>query len=192
MINPVKLPHIPLKAMEAYSRRILPTYILKPGEIPFDIFEPKIIDIYSKGEYPGNVLSNFTRCLFYLDGAKICSIEGFLQSLKTNRIDVQLKTCTCANAKAKRMGTWLNNFHDRKTVYWQGQAIDRFSEDYQTLLKRAYDARFETDKSFRDALQSSLGYKLIHSIGKQDPKTTILTVEEFISNLERLRKRLQN
>ncbi|MDD3766658.1 MAG: hypothetical protein PHF89_05645 [Eubacteriales bacterium] len=189
MIKPIKILKINLPKLQ--SPQALPDYTLKPDSLPADVFQTKVIDIYSKGEYPGNILSNFTRCLFHLDGVKICSIEGFLQSLKTNRPEIQLKTCTCANAKAKRMGTWLNNFHDRKTVYWQGQAIDRFSEDYQTLLRRVYDARLESDGFFRQALKDSMGYKLIHSIGKQDPATTILTESEFISNLERLRTKIK-
>jgi predicted NAD-dependent protein-ADP-ribosyltransferase YbiA (DUF1768 family) len=51
------------------------------------------MDIYSKGEYPANVLSNFYPNGFELDGIKCRSMESFLQSLKYKNTCRQLEIC---------------------------------------------------------------------------------------------------
>ena len=54
----------------------------------------EIIDIYSKGEYPTNVLSNFCpRDNFVFEDVKIASAESFLQSLKFKNPKKQIKIC---------------------------------------------------------------------------------------------------
>ena len=65
------------------------------------------IDIYSKGEYPSNVLSNFYPNEFTFDGV-ICggSMEGFLQSLKYKSIKKQQKICLLSGKEAKKKGKY--------------------------------------------------------------------------------------
>ena len=38
---------------------------------------PGIIDVYSKGEYPADALSNFYPHAFVIDGIQCASMEGF-------------------------------------------------------------------------------------------------------------------
>ena len=71
-------------------------------------------------------------------------------------------------------------------VYWQGKAIDRRSQEYQDLFDEAYNALY-TNADFRKALDSTKGHKLIHSIGHRDRMKILLTEEEFIGRLTRLR-----
>ena len=153
-----------------------------------DIFESKTIDIHSKGKFPSNVLSNFHESSFILDGVQIKSMEGFLQSLKTSDINLQNKICQLTGKYAKQAGEDLATNFDHKNIYWQGKLIDRYSNDYQNLLKRAYNAKFEQDPLFREALAKTIGKTLIHSIGKSAKEETILTEKEFINMLDFLRK----
>lgn len=72
---------------------------------------------------------------------------------------------------------------------WQGKEYQRDSEDYQKLLDIAYDALFQNE-GFRRALIASGDAVLTHSIGKTDPKVTVLTRSEFCGRLMRLRAAL--
>ena len=89
---------------------------------------------------------------------------------------------------AKIAGTTLKETgFDGKTLHWNGKTLDRFSEDYQELLKRAYDAKFKKDSLFRKAIAATDGKTLTHSIGLQNKEETILTEKEFINMLELLK-----
>lgn len=153
-----------------------------------DVFESKTLDIHSKGKFPSNVLSNFHESKFKFDGIQINSMEGFLQSLKTSDEVLQKQICKLTGKDAKNAGIGIAEHYDMKTLHWNGQELDRFSDDYQSLLKRVYKAKFEQDPLFRRALEESKDKTLIHSIGKTSPEETILTEEEFVSVLTWLRQ----
>ena len=147
------------------------------------------IDIKTKAPFPGGALSNLAAYAFTLDGVACGSMEGFLQGLKVGDASEQAALCALAGGEARERG----QRHDWKTsgnLYWRGATVDRLSDAYQSLLDRAYDALFEQSARFRAALAASGDASLMHSIGKDDPTETILTNEEFISRLERLRARL--
>lgn len=149
-----------------------------------------IIDIHSKGEYPSCELSNFAEHEFCIDGVKCLSMEGFLQSLKFRSIKKQKKVCFLAGKEAKnstRCTIAQLRWRITHKLYWQGRRINRFSDEYQQLLDRAYDILLENE-DFRKALKDTSSYKLTHSIGKTDARKTILTEFELISRLDRIRK----
>lgn len=153
-------------------------------------FDPKqTVDIYSRGDLEQRTLSNFDETDFKLDGVRIASMEGFLQSLKTPDIKEQKRICSLIGKKAKDAGLAVPNF-DGEHLYWQGKTINRFSEEYHTLLRRAYRARFENDPLFREMLEESKNKKLIHSIGNNNSKETILTTDEFIGFLRELQEKV--
>lgn len=54
--------------------------------------------------YPVSSLSNFAPNPFVIDGVKCSSMEGFLQSLKYNNIDMQKHFCTLVGKQAKFKG----------------------------------------------------------------------------------------
>lgn len=146
------------------------------------------MDIGSGKAYPSNALSNFAPHPFTIDGVECNSMEGFLQSLKFESVPMQEHVCTLVGIAAKRKGKpkkWQTN----QTLYWQGKEYPRESQDYQDLLTRAYDALFE-NSSFRKALAAAGNATLTHNIGRSKEKETVLTKREFISQLERLRKKL--
>lgn len=146
------------------------------------------MNIGSGGAYPSNALSNFAPHPFQLDGVPINSMEGFLQSLKTKNPDMQKYICTLVGIKAKRAGQ-SKNWQDTQTLYWQGRAYARDSDDYTALITRAYDALFQNVK-FRKALKATGTATLLHSVGSRKKQDTVLTKQEFISNLTRLRAKL--
>jgi len=146
-----------------------------------------IIDIDSRGCFPGYVLSNLCPSEFEFENVKMNSMEGFLQSLKTPDETQQKEIQSLSGKEAKKAGESLKNHFDGKHLYWQGKTIDRFSDEYQQLLKRVFRAKWEQDTTFQDALSFTQEKKLIHSIGKQNPEETILTEKEYITLLEELR-----
>lgn len=148
----------------------------------------EIIDIYSKGEYPANVLSNFyPRDNLIFEGVKIASAESFLQSLKFKNPKKQIKICSLDAKTAKKKGSKKFLWKITGNVYWKGKRWKRLEENYMFLIYGFYIKMHAQDGAFARALNYTYGKKLIHSIGKHDKRKTILTEEEFIDTLEQLR-----
>ena len=147
------------------------------------------MDIRSGKTYPSKALSNFAPHPFVLDDVICASMEGFLQSLKFKNPEMQKSICQLVGFAAKRRGK-KKKWWEKGILWWQGQEIDRFSDDYQMLLDRAYDA-IAKNSGFRKALLASGDSVLTHSIGKRKPKETILTVSEFCGRLMRLRAKIK-
>lgn len=74
-------------------------------------------------------------------------------------------------------------------LYWQGEAIKRDSERYQKLLDDAYDA-LAKNNSFKKALLVTGNATLTHNIGKTKISETVLTKQEFVSRLTKIRTAL--
>lgn len=145
----------------------------------------KGIDVKSNGKYPANVLSNFWGNAFKVDGVLCKSMEGFLQSLKYQDEMKQRQICSMKGGRAKHQGTDL--WKVSQQVYWRGKVIDRHSEEYQKLLRKAYHALFEQSTNFHNALMLTRGKRLYHSIGSNNPSDTILTRDEFCAILTEIR-----
>lgn len=153
-----------------------------------DYFDPvtNTMDIRSDGLYPSNVLSNLCSNGFRFEGMICGSMEGFLQSLKYKDRDKHRQICSMkgGNARKRSVTSWQTD----QIVWWKGYAIDRQSEEFQQLLRRAYHAMFNQSQRFRDALMQTRGITLIHSIGEMNPYRTILTSQEFCSILTDIRE----
>lgn len=148
------------------------------------------MDIGSGNGYPESALSNFAPHQFEIDGITCHSMEGFLQSLKFQNPDMQAYVCTLVGKKAKFKGK-KKKWYRSQTLYWQGQEIDRHSQEYQDLLDRAFDALGQ-NQGFKKALLATQNATLTHSMGKNKATETILTKKEFCSRLTKLRTQLQN
>jgi len=146
------------------------------------------MDIGSKRGYPMSALSNFAPHPFEIDGVQCNSMEGFLQSLKFENSEMQKVVCQLVGMKAKQKGA-KKNWQRANTLWWQGRKIDRFGDEYQELLDRAYSA-LAANTGFRAALLATGNAVLTHSIGKNDPSETILTRQEFCSRLTKIRDQL--
>lgn len=150
------------------------------------------MDIGSGKGYPAAALSNFAPHPFTLDGVEINSMEGFLQALKFDQKHIQVEVCKLVGKAAKFRGKKRNkNWQRVQKLWWNGYEIDRHGDEYQNLLDRAYMAMLKDSVSFRMALMSSRNAVLTHSIGRNNPKETVLTQTEFCSRLTKMRKLLQ-
>ena len=145
------------------------------------------MDIGSGSGYPSASLSNFAPHPFVIDGVQCASMEGFLQSLKFESVDMQEYVCTLVGKAAKKKGR-KKNWQQSQTLYWRGIPMKRDSEDYQKLLDRAYEALNE-NTGFRKALEATGNATLTHSIGKNKISETVLTTREFCSRLTKLREK---
>lgn len=154
--------------------------------------DERILDIYSTGEYPANVLSNFYPNEFILDGVACASMEGLLQSLKTKNVALQRKICGLSGKEAKlAFRHKIQNLRWKLTgrLYWNGTVLRRHSDEYQQFLDRAY-AALCTNGTFTEALMASKGATLIHSIGNHNTRKTVLTEYELVTRLARCRSSL--
>lgn len=148
------------------------------------------MDIRSKLDYPAGDLTNFAAYDFVVDNVACASMEGFLQSLKTQDLELQAEICGLVGIDAKRWGETQNeNWKNAQTLWWRGKAYGRHSQDYQGLLDRAY-AELARNEKFSAALLATGEEILTHSIGRSDPRETILTELEFCSRLMELRTQL--
>lgn len=157
------------------------------GHRLMDLFdqESKSLDIRSNGLYPSNVLSNLCNNEFRFDGVTCCSMEGFLQSLKYQDKDKQQEICSMKGGVARKQSNkyWQTD----QIVWWKGETYDRQSDEYQKLLRRAYQAMFDQNEQFRTALMQTRGIILIHSCGEEDSYKTIITEQEFCQILTEIR-----
>jgi predicted NAD-dependent protein-ADP-ribosyltransferase YbiA (DUF1768 family) len=144
------------------------------------------MDIKSNCGWPAEELSNFASHPFALDGVRIASMEGFLQSLKFSDQKIQIEVCKLVGYKAKAAGRH-QDWRQSQTLYWNGTAFNRHGELYQTLLDRAYQAMFEQNEKFRNCLAATGSETLTHSIGRTNASETVLTQREFCSRLLNLR-----
>lgn len=148
-----------------------------------------IFEVGSMRGYPSSYISNFARHTFVVDGVTCNSMEGFLQSLKFDNPQAQKRVCLLVGLKAKNRGR-NKKWWETQTLYWQGKEIKRDSEEYQLLLDKAFD-ELAKDDSFQKALLYTGNATLTHMLGTNDITHTILTKEEFLSRLTRIRDRLQ-
>lgn len=144
-----------------------------------------MIDIHS--QLPGipGILSNLHPKPFIMNGLVFGSIEGFLQGLRCKDQERQLQIFKMYGIDAKRTGR--ENPIKQDTLYFKGVPFNRHSEYYQKMLDKAFMCCFVQNDKFQKALYDSVGHELGHSIGKTDPKDTILTNQEFISRLDTIR-----
>ena len=147
------------------------------------------MDIKSGCGYPASALSNFAPHPFTFRGVPCNSMEGFLQGLKFENPDMQKYVCTLVGYAAKKKGKF-KNWQESQTLYFQGVAIKRDSDEYQKLLDEAYEA-LAKNSSFRAALLATQNAVLEHSIGRSKTNETVLTRSEFCGRLMRLREQMK-
>ena len=138
----------------------------------------EVIDINSRGEYPANVLSNLHDGSFYFDGVYCASREGLLQAFKTQFVNEQMRLCGLSGREAQKSGQQYNNWKDDQFLYWKGRSFKRDSGEYQELLKEVFDPE-NMSLEVIATLLSTGNKKLVHSVGKNDIRDTVLTEQEF-------------
>lgn len=136
-------------------------------------------------------LSNFTERPFVFDGVEVTSLESLLQSFKFPSVEKQAQICALPGYKAKLRGRKGNKrWQGSQMLHWNGSVYPRRSVAYQALVARAFDACFDQNSSFVDDLRALGRRHIRHSMGKSDMGRTVLTEQEFVDQLNRLRKKL--
>lgn len=135
-------------------------------------------------------LSNFVPRPFTFRGVECSSMEGLLQGLKFKSPEMQRHVCTLVGKAAKFKGKPKKWWRDQ-VLWWQGEQIDRHSQEYQDLLDEAFDALYLNNQAAQRALLATGDAVLKHSIGKSDARRTVLTESEFCTRLMRIRARLR-
>lgn len=148
------------------------------------------MDIKAGRPYPAGALSNFAPHPFTFRGFEVSSMEGLLQGLKFKSAEMQLEIFKKVGVGAKRSGKG-KNWQKTQTLWFQGEAIKRDSQEYQDLLDEAYNAMFDQNEKARKALLATQNATLKHSIGRHKANETVLTRTEFCSRLTKIRDRLQ-
>jgi hypothetical protein len=116
-------------------------------------------------------------------------MEGLLQSFKFSCPQKQVEVCALVGSKAKFKGKEKKWFLTQ-TLFWEGIAIGRHSEEFQIILDEAFESLFDQSNDAQRALMATGHAVLTHSMGKTDANFTVLTVEEFVSRLMRIRAKL--
>jgi predicted NAD-dependent protein-ADP-ribosyltransferase YbiA (DUF1768 family) len=146
------------------------------------------LNIGYREDGPEGILSNFTKNTFKFEGIFFASMEGLLQGLKFEDPDKQMVVFGLFGIKAKRKGQKRNKaWKSQQTLWWRGTPIKRRSDEFNSLIRRAFLALSEND-AFRTALLSTGDIELVHSMGdKKTEEQTVLTSNEFCTTLMELR-----
>lgn len=148
-----------------------------------------LIDLSYKGVGMQRVLSNLFPYDFKISGIKCSSMEGFLRSLVEPDVKVQKELCKLSGFNAYATKFALRDWRPDQTLYWKGKSFSRESKGYSSLIDKAYDKLFRKNALFKKFLLSTKGTILIHSIGSSDEKESLLTANQYISQLYRLRSK---
>lgn len=158
----------------------------------FKILPMKYIDVKARGTFPANILSNFAPTNFELDGVKIKSMEGFLQSLKIKDPEQQKMMCLLDGFEAKKMSKSVKRSENDMLLFWKGKRFLKGSVEYNNL-KRAV---IEASKSSKDGY-FNYGGKNISSVGAfltaikvESPEIQDLILKMSQDNLKQISKNI--
>lgn len=143
-----------------------------------------------KGSFP-KMLSNLFPYEFEFRGKKLNSIESFFQGIKFKDKEVQNYVLSYSGKPAVHIKN-ASDYDWRKTgeIYWQGEAINRFSKEYELLVDELYISAI-ANPLYRGVLKNC-DRPIIHSIGNTDEKDTTFTRYEFERELNCLIDYLKN
>ena len=148
------------------------------------------IDISIYIDYPFKTLSNLHKNPFIYDGVECAGMEGFLQSLKFENEHMQRKVCLLYGARAKGKGAKVE-WWQTQTLFWKGKQINRHSNEYQILINEAYYYMMISNENYQEALLATEDNNIVHTLGNDNAKKTILTEREFCDRLLKMREALK-
>lgn len=92
---------------------------------------------------------------------------------------------------AKKNGSKIN-WQRTQTLYWLGESLKRESQEYQDLLDDAFGSLFIYNEKAKACLLSTGDAVLTHTMGRSNPKETVLTEREFCGRLMRLKSAMHD
>ena len=135
------------------------------------------------------VLSNLYPMQFKFRGKKVNSIEGVLQSLKYKDKKLQniIHKYSGLDAYHTRAANTIDFWGNNGILYWQGREMLRNSEEYQIFLDELYLSALK-NPLYKKCLNSTGNKYLLHHIGNENIKETVLTRFEYEQRLNSLRE----
>ena len=124
------------------------------------------------------MLSNLYHYDFTFEHNKFGSLEGFFQGIKfkDKKLQKQVFKYYGLDALASK-GASDYNWKEEGIIYWRGKPIDRFSLEYDELVKRIYIAAIQ-NKLYRNAL-INCPKPIVHIIGDEKKEDSVFTRYEF-------------
>ncbi len=200
MNDNVLCPYCNKKIMSSYSNGLElrcwecnnQLYFDQKTELFFDpTKENRILDIAYKS-VESSVLSNLFPNRFTISKTYDCaSMEGFLRSLTIKSdTDAIIELCGLSGINAYKVRSVLPDWRQTQTLYFNGESLRRGTIKQKNIITMAYDALFEQSSVFRMALRKYKDKIFMHSIGCDDRTQTLLTTDEYLYQLNRLKERL--
>ncbi|HEY8109022.1 MAG TPA: NADAR family protein [Patescibacteria group bacterium] len=136
-------------------------------------------------------LSNFADAPFVLDGVRYASAESFWQAIKLPEGSVEREMIARAPGRvAKQVSRCLG---DIDHVTYRGKRYEVGTEDYQALMYRALEAKFDQNPHARALLLSTGSAEITHELHHRDgsliPDSKTLPAKVFTGFLKSLRER---
>lgn len=138
------------------------------------------------------VLSNLYPHKFVFRGRKVASIEGVLQGAKYKDKKLQNAVLGLAGLDAyhSRACNREEFWGESGVLYWQGKVMRRNSQEYQDFIDELYISASE-NPIYKKALLSTGDKYLLHHIGNEDERQTVLTRKEYEWRMMALREFLR-
>lgn len=141
---------------------------------------------YNKKSPHAKILSNLFPYEFEFRGKKLSSIESFFQGIKFKNIEMQnlifsYHSLDSNSVKACSEYDWKQT----GIVYWQGEEIDRYSEEYDALVDELYISAIQ-NPLYRNVLKTCKK-DIIHIMGVKEKCDTVFTRYEFEKQLNCLK-----
>lgn len=192
---------------KGYKKNILDLYVICPKCLSKAFYKEKeyicentnckahflkkdVIDISYRSSGIEKVLSNLFYYSFSTVSCTPCfSMEGFIRSLVEKDSNVQREICLYSGLPAYALKDILRDWRIDQTLYWNNVAYKRESLEYDALIAKAYDRLFDRNALFKKNLLSTGDKALAHSIGINNKKESLLTKDDYIMHLYRLRKK---
>ena len=141
------------------------------------------INVGYKAKNPlAKALSNLFPYEFDFKGHHLQSLESFFQGIKFP--DAETQKLVFAYQGINAVHIQIASDYDWKEtgfLYWQGQKINRYSEEYDNLVDEVYISAIQ-NPLFRQVLKK-VDRAILHSIGKTNKEETVFTRYEFEKQL---------
>jgi len=134
------------------------------------------------------LLSNLYPWQFKFRGKTVASIEGIFQGIKYKDKKTQNLVLKYFGADAYyiRNCNNLDFWGNFQILYWQGKPMQRDSEEYQSFMDEIYVCAI-SNPMFVRALKATEGRYILHHIGNDNQKETVMTRYEFEERLNCIR-----
>lgn len=154
---------------------------------------PSPINIASNSQNPTEaLLSNLAHTPFSLDGRQYASVEAFWQWLKYASEEERQKIASLSGIESKKI--W-NNSNNTKSFEYNGKTYIVWSDEHQSLMRRAIRAKLEQNSNVLSLLLSTGNIPIIHDPKKKDgtsyPDSTTIPAKIFTQIFIDLRDELR-